>query len=226
MKRFLSADALSVMGAVAVGCLVMGWMDAVVQPGYLVKSLCKLALFLLLPWLCRYRRHPAQFKRLFALQGLSLRPLLLGPGVYGGILLLYIGIGRFFDFTQVVGALDRDLGVGPGNFWLVSLYIALVNSLLEEFFFRGFGYLALRESLSRPWAHLFSALSFALYHVAMLVGWFRLDLLSLLIALLVCAGLFLSWLDEKSRTLYPSWLVHMFANLAINTVGFLLFGLL
>lgn len=37
-------------------------------------------------------------------------------------------------------------------------------------------------------------------------------------------GLFLNYVDEKSQTLYNSYFMHMFANFAINTIGFILFG--
>ena len=32
------------------------------------------------------------------------------------------------------------MGVNAGNFVFVALYISIVNSLLEEFFFRGFAF--------------------------------------------------------------------------------------
>lgn len=118
------------------------------------------------------------------------------------------------------------MGVTPGNFVLVSLYIALVNSLLEEFFFRGFGFLALRQQAGQRGANLFSAGAFALYHVAIMTSWFSLPLFLLLITSLFVAGLLFNWLDARSGSLYPSWLVHICANFAVNTVGFLLFGIL
>jgi hypothetical protein len=33
-------------------------------------------------------------------------------------------------------------------------------------------------------------------------------------------------LNEKSENIYASWLSHMFANFAINTIGFILFGII
>ena len=216
-----------ILSLVVLGCAFMAYIDGVVQPGYLVKSLWKLVFFLALPLVLYYRKSPAQLKQLFSLHsGAGVRPLLLGIGVYGFILLLYFTIGRFFDFTGVVGALDSELGIDRGNFIFVSLYISFINSLLEEFFFRGFGFLALREYCSRKFCYFFSAAAFALYHVAMMAGWFRLDLLTLLIVLLMAAGFILNWFNERSRSLWFSWCIHMFANFSINTVGFLLFGLL
>ena len=221
----MDRESRTILALLGLGCAVMGYVDGVLQPGYGAKSAIKLVYFLILPLIFYFRRSPAQLRRLFARAQVGIKPLLLGLGVYFGILLLYFTIGSLFDFSQVAGALEGELGVDRGNFLVVSLYIAFVNSLLEEFFFRGLGYLALREGLSRRWAGLVSALSFALYHVSMLGGWFRPDLLILLIFLLVLAGQVLNRLDEGSRTLWCSWCVHMFANFSINTVGFLLLGM-
>ena len=215
-----------ILAALATGCLVMGLIDAVIQPGYLVKSGLKLLLFLLLPYLAVYREEPQTMKRLFRWQGVGVWPVVLGFGTFSGILALYFLIGPYFDFSMVTGALQEELGVNAGNFIFVALYISFINSLLEEFFFRGLGYLTLRNYISDRYALGISAMSFAMYHVAMMVGWFRLDLLVLLISLLTFAGVMLDLFDRRSGNLYLSWFVHMFANFAINTVGFLLFGLI
>ena len=206
-------------------CLCMALVDAVLRPGYGLKSALKLSLFLILPWIFCYRRDKNALKALFSLKKVGIWPLFLGAGVYLGILGLYFVARNFFDFSGVDGALQKDLGVNAGNFVWVSLYISFVNSLLEEFFFRGFGFLTLKTVSSRRFAGLFSAALFALYHVAMMIGWFHWSLVALLIFGLVLAGLLFQALDERSGTLYPSWLVHMFANFAINTVGFLLLGI-
>ena len=39
---------------------------------------------------------------------------------------------------------------------------------------------------------------------------------------LVIGGMIFNWLNEKLDTIYCSWLTHMFANFAINTIGFIL----
>ena len=56
-------------------------------------------------------------------------------------------------------------------------------------------------------------------------SWFAPLLLGLLIVGLFAAGLIFNRLNEKTGNIYPSWMVHMFANFAINTVGFMLFGI-
>ena len=41
---------------------------------------------------------------------------------------------------------------------------------------------------------------------------------------LFAGGLIFNWFDEKFGNIYMSWLVHMFANFATNTIGFILFN--
>ena len=44
-----------------------------------------------------------------------------------------------------------------------------------------------------------------------------------LLAGLFVGGCIFNYLNEKSESIYTSWITHMFANFAINTVGFMLF---
>jgi membrane protease YdiL (CAAX protease family) len=97
-----------------------------------------------------------------------------------------------------------------------------VNSLLEEFFFRGFVFTNLKRLSGRRLAYIFSASVFSLYHVAMMIGWFSPALFLLVMVGLVAGGMIFNWLNEKTDTIYCSWLTHMLANFAINTIGFLL----
>lgn len=215
-----------ILAVMVVCCAVMGWIDAVLRPGYGMKSALKLLLFLGGPWLLYGRRHRGALKKLFRWDRRSWYALAAGLGVYGVILGGYFLAAQFFDFSQVVGALEQDVGVNAGNFVFVALYISFINSLLEEFFFRGFGYLALRDYLGENWASAWSALCFALYHVSMMLGWFHPGLLALLILGLAAAGWLFNCCDRVGGALWPSWFLHMFANFAINTVGFLLLGIL
>ena len=104
----------------------------------------------------------------------------------------------------------------------MGAYISLVNSLLEEFFFRGFAFLMLKEIAGSKLAYLFSAGIFSLYHIAIMHSWFSPLVFALMLVSLFFAGLLFNWINERYHNLYASWMVHMFANLAINTVGLLL----
>lgn len=201
-------------------CAAMALVDGVLRPGYALKSAIKIALFLGLPLLFGPRKTSLA---LFRFPGKKLLPALsLGLGVYGVILGGYFLVSNWFDFSGIADSLTQNAGVNADNFLYVSLYISFANSLLEEFFFRGYLFTNLKTLASRPFAYLFSALAFAAYHVAMMLGWFSPVLFLLVMAGLTVGGVLFNWLNEKLGTLYGSWLVHMFANFAINTIGFLL----
>lgn len=209
--------------AAIAACAVMSLIDGVLRPGYAVKSAIKLVLFLLLPLLVSRLDRQLLFTQLFRPKKRGLLIALgLGVGIYGVILGAYFLIGPYFDFSGIAASLTANAGVTADNFLYVSLYISFVNSLLEEFFFRGFLFTNLKRHASPLFAHLFSAGIFALYHVAMMTGWFSPVLFVLVMAGLTVGGMIFNRLNEKLDTIYASWLTHMFANFAINTIGFIL----
>lgn len=214
---------ISVIAVTAVCCAAMALVDGVLRPGYAVKSAIKLALFLLLPLLLSLWSKEVLYLKLFRFQKNGfLTALGLGVGVYAVILGGYFLVRPFFDFSGIAGKLTENAGVDADNFLFVALYISFVNSLLEEFFFRGFVFTNLKRLGSRSLAYWFSALAFALYHVAMMTGWFSPALFLLVMAGLTIGGMLFNYLNERLNCVYVSWLVHMFANFAINTIGFLL----
>ena len=204
-------------------CLAMALVDGVIRPGYAVKSAIKIALFMLIPLIVsRLDRSVLYLQLLCPKKKGLLQAIALGVGIYVVILGGYFLVSPFFDFSQIAGALTDNAGVTKENFLYVSLYISFANSFLEEFFFRGFVFTNLKQHSGRKLAYIFSAAAFSLYHVAMMIGWFSPALFLLVMVGLVVGGMIFNWLNEKLDTIYCSWLTHMFANFAINTIGFML----
>lgn len=203
-------------------CAVMALIDGILRPGYLPKSICKIALFFFVPYFMSTKMDVVFLSLLRPRKQGVLFSVLLGLGVYAVILGGYALISPYFDFSAIAGNLTQNAGVTKNNFLYVSLYISFVNSLLEELFFRGFLFTNLTAHRGRTFAHLFSAILFALYHVAMMIGWFSPALFLLVLAGLALGGWIFNRLNEKLQTIFGSWLTHMFANFAINTIGFLL----
>ncbi|MBQ7874986.1 MAG: CPBP family intramembrane metalloprotease [Oscillospiraceae bacterium] len=203
----------------------MAFVDGVLMPGYAVKSAVKMAAFLALPLLLAKTEKEIEIKRFlkFSKNGFG-KSLLLGIGIYALITGGYLLLSDVFDFSMIAGSLSENAGVTKENFLFVSLYISFINSLLEEFFFRGFLFMNLRKTLDRKTAHIISAGAFSLYHTAMMLGWFNLPLFVLMLVGLFAGGIIFNLLNEKQGSIYTSWFVHMFANFAINTVGFILLG--
>jgi len=75
-------------------------------------------------------------------------------------------------------------------------------------------------------AYIFSAAAFSVYHVAMMIGWFSPPLFGLVMLGLFVGGLIFNYFNEKFGNIYASWMIHLFANLAINTIGMILFGII
>lgn len=217
----------AIISMVVLSCVLMAAVDGILMPDYFVKSAIKLVLFLVLPVGYSFFDKDTKIKSLFVphRRGLYVA-LLLGVSVFAVIFLGYLLLRNVFDFSAVTGALAGNIGVTGKNFLFVSLYISFVNSLLEEFFFRGFAFLTLRRVAPGRFAYVFSAMAFALYHVAMMVGWFDIPVFLVILAGLFAGGIIFNYLNQKSGTLYPSWLTHMFANFAINTIGFMLFDII
>lgn len=213
---------------VLLGCVIMGFIDAVIRPQYLIKSFVKIILFSLMPILYSRYNKDLNLNSLFKVKSKKeiIIALISGATVFSFILGAYLILGGFFDFSNVVSSLSENVGVDIDNFIFVAIYISFINSLLEEFFFRGFAFLKLKEISSRKFAYIFSSLAFALYHVAMMIGWFDISLFILTLSGLFIGGIIFNYFNEKYKNIYVSWLIHMFANFAINTVGFILFNMI
>ena len=136
----------------------------------------------------------------------------------------YATLGEPCAKRDILDQLFR-LGMTGARLNLSHTSLAQCNSLLEEFFFRGFAFLTLYRLGHVRLAYGFSALAFALYHLSIAGSWGAPVLVLLMVAGLTAAGLLFSWLDRQGSIL-PAWLVHMGANLATNTVGLMLFGIL
>ena len=206
--------------------LAVTFIDAVVRPLYFSKIPIKILFFLALPMLffAFWREEWSEFKALFRFhkKGLLIS-LLLGIIIFGVILGGYFALRGVIDFSGVTSSLTEGMGITADNFIWVATYISIMNSFLEEFFFRGFGFITLKKYVSVKFAYFFSPILFAVYHVGMLVGMFHPAVLALLMFGLIVGGLIFNALNDKLGNIYPSWFVHMAANFAINTIGFILF---
>lgn len=210
---------------VIIACIVMGIVDAVIQPGYAIKSAIKIIMFLLIPIVYGLFLKEFNIKNLMKpdKKGLCIA-LCLGFVIYGVVLGAYWIFKDVFDFSALTGSLNETTGVNKSNFIWVAIYISFVNSLLEEFFFRGFSFITLKKLTSRRFAYVFSSMVFALYHIAIMIGWFGLPVILISLVGLFIGGMIFNRFDEKSENIYLSWLIHMFANFATNTIGFILFA--
>lgn len=218
---------IQIISIVILGCIVMALTDAIVKPVYAIKSFIKIIFFLVIPLIYFLKTKDNNIKKLLipSKKGF-LKSLLLGVMVFLVIIGAYFLVSNFYDFSLITGLLENNVGVTGDNFIFVAIYISFCNSLLEEFFFRGVAFLTITKYVERKWAYLFSSIMFAIYHIAIMTGWFSPLLFILVMLGLTIGGCIFNYLDEKNENIYNSWMVHMFANFAINTIGFILFGMI
>lgn len=209
------------------GCLFICFIEVGYRPPYLIKSVCKITLFVACITMFQLCNPKARMLDMFQRPKPKqlLLALLAGVGVYALILGSFFFFRSHIDLSQIALSLTQDSSISEHNFLFVSLYISFFNSLLEEIFFRGFAFLSLRREVPQGIAACVSALAFSLYHFVIMASWFKLWIFVLLLVSLFVAGLFFNWVDSRSDNIYNSWLIHMFANFSINTVGFLMFGM-
>lgn len=220
-------NVLPIIVITMISCLTMAVVDGIIMPNYMIKSFIKIIMFLMIPLLYSLlnKSRTTSFKEMLKLNKNGLiRALILGIGVYVLIVGGYFLLQNVFDWSNITKSLSENIGVNKDNFLFVSIYISFINSFLEELFFRGFIFVNLKKLGIRKIAYIFSAIMFALYHVAMMINWFSIGLYLIIIFGLFIGGLLFNYLNAKNDTIYVSWITHMFANFAINTVGFILFN--
>ena len=209
--------------------LAVTFVDAFIHPPYIIKIMIKMIFFLGIPILffVIYKNEWKGFKALFKFDRRGiLVSFFLGSMIFLIILGGYFITRNAIDFSSVTDSLSSGMGITKENVLSVGMYIAFLNSFLEEFFFRGFGFITLKKYVDKKVAYLFSSVLFAVYHIGMLALMFPLIVLLIFMAGLIVGGMIFDFLNDYFGNIYPSWFVHMAANFAINTVGLILYGIL
>ena len=216
---------------VLLSCAVMAVVDGIIEPSYAVKSAVKLVMFVAVPVLYMAASKDDDFRNMLIPKKKRLHAALaVGLFVYALIVGGYFVLRGSVDFSAVTDSLAQGEGVTRDNFVYVAIYISVVNSFCEELIFRGLSFGALKCYTSRRFAYAFSSVTFSAYHVAIMSGWFSPAVFVLLLAGLAAGGLVFDFIDDTKDggrdCIYPSWVIHMFANLGINTIGLILFGII
>lgn len=194
---------------------ILIWIEQGLEVEYIWKTTAKVFLFLFVPFIL-FRKTGFLFLRMRQTDKKSIK-IAVGSGfaIIGTIIGAFIILLPFIDIDALLIDL-ADAGITPTVFPFVALYILFGNSILEEFFFRGL--LPDLFSTSRL-RLLLPAFFFAIYHIAIFLPWFSPPLLALAVIGLWIGGIIFQLANERSRTILPSWTIHMFADIGVLLVG-------
>ncbi len=202
--------------------------EQVLELSYFIKTAAKIILFLLIPLLYIkfvMKRSILQFLNLKTMDWKNLQ-----QGILLGFLSMVIVIGAFIIFKDFINTdtilvdIQSRMKITPEIFIFIAIYITFGNSLLEEFYFRGFLFLHIHETENKVFAYLYSALLFSIYHVAIFAVWFDFWIMLLALFGLFIIGLVFNWINTKSNNFLNSWILHILADVGVMLIGFYLFG--
>ncbi|GAA6615994.1 CPBP family intramembrane glutamic endopeptidase [Scytonema sp. NUACC26] len=158
------------------------------------------------------------------------RDLLAGVGL-GLLMFSIISIAYWLlrsQWIDVEFVRDRARQVGLNSLTIYSVgaaYWIFINSLLEEFVWRYFVYRKCEILVPSPVAVVLSALLFTIHHTIGLVAYFDWRATTLGSLGVFLAGAVWSWCYLTYRSIWPGYISHIFADIAIFMVGLqLLFG--
>lgn len=219
--------ALNIILIMIISVFIMFIVEYYIVPGYMIKSILKVFMFFILPLIYVGVDKSINILDYFKIKSRRqfLRSLVLGISIYMLIIGAYFILTTYINLSEIREILYKSGDITRGNFLYVAVYISFFNSLLEEFFFRGFIFLSLKKRSSRTIAYIVSALAFSLYHIGIMVDWFNIVIFFLALIALFIGGLVFNYLNEENKNIYNSWLVHMFANFALNTIGLIMYGI-
>jgi membrane protease YdiL (CAAX protease family) len=160
-------------------------------------------------------------------QGLPLA-LAFGLLVGAAILALYFGWLRGSPALaatpeKVRQKLQQFHASTPAGYVVLTVFIAGIHSLLEEYYWRWFVFGWMRRLVSWKIALVLSSLAFMGHHVIVLEvylpGEFLAEVVPFSLGVAVGGGVW-AWLYQRTGTIYANWLSHLLVDAAILVVGY------
>ena len=143
---------------------------------------------------------------------------LLVVGLMAGLMATPAG-AVVLQSAGTIRAKAQQLGI-LSHYVAFAIFLSLVNSAVEEFYWRWFVYGQLRRLLPGWRAHALAAAAFAAHHVVVVTQFFPLgEALGFGVAVGL-GGVIMSLLYERQRTLCGAWVCHLVVDLGIMGIGY------
>ena len=155
-------------------------------------------------------------------------PLGMGVGMVIVVLLFVLMQTALGDVvinsTESIKTKARELGI-LDYYWPFALFLSIIHSLIEEYYWRWFLFGHLRKVVRLFFAHILAGVSFAAHHVVVASQFFPIIWGFIFGGLVGLGGIIWSLMYEKQRSLIGAWICHTIVDLGIFFIGHkLLFG--
>jgi len=151
-----------------------------------------------------------------------------GLVVGAGTLALYFVWLRHTPFmaetpARVHGWLTKMHLNTPARFLGMALFLSVLHSFLEEYYWRWFVFGWLRRYVPDVAAKVVSSLAFMSHHVIILSVYLPGQFWTLAVPFSLCVaggGIVWAWLYDHTRSLYAPWVSHLLVDAALMLVGY------
>ncbi|MFA5248308.1 MAG: type II CAAX endopeptidase family protein [Patescibacteria group bacterium] len=150
-------------------------------------------------------------------------------GIISGLIFLVAILAIYFwqqDYFQQYAWLIKDkvdkLGIGGTNFLIFAVFLSLIHSLIEEYYWRSFVFRGLL-GLMKFWpALIIGGLAFSLHHFLLLSQFFPWTITIPFGLVVGAAGAWWSHVYYKNNSLWGAWIGHVFSDMAVMIVAYFL----
>ena len=126
--------------------------------------------------------------------------------------------------SEAIRGKARDLGIVE-YFWPLAVSLSLINSLIEEYYWRWFLFGRLRQVAPAFLAYLLGGVAFAAHHVVITTQFFPASWGLMIGAFVGLGGVIWCMMYARQQTITGIWVSHIIADLGIMVIGYnLLFG--
>ncbi|MFP4423730.1 MAG: CPBP family intramembrane glutamic endopeptidase [Candidatus Woesearchaeota archaeon] len=149
-----------------------------------------------------------------------------------GLLLSGTYIGAFYvakgmiPMEEIASRLHETISLDGTSIIFVGVYIIVLNSLLEEFFWRGFLFDEFRKSFPYWVSHLATGVGFSLHHVVFYYNWFSVPVFLVVTLGLIGYAIIMNMVFQRYGDLFSCWVIHAFADVAQIYIAFTVFGVI
>lgn len=101
-----------------------------------------------------------------------------------------------------------DLGVLE-HYVSFSIFISIINSIIEEYYWRWFAYGNIRRVMPLIWAHVVAAVAFSAHHIVVVSQFFPIGFALFVGCSVGVGGLIWSLMYQKYNTILGPWICHI-----------------